>query len=1224
MIKNPKGSGGGGGKGGGGGGGRTPVEAPDTLRSIQYANVLDLVSEGEIGGLVNGAKSVYFDDTPLQNPDGTYNFTDVTLSTREGTQSQTSIDGFLAAEAEVPVGVEIKKDIPVVRSITNNNDTAVRVTISVPSLTNQSATTGDINGTNVEIAIDLQVDGGGFIAQELRKIYSSENITIGYGVATNTIDSDKFKVTVEWTKPTGTTEATCTFELQYRLVGEVDWNVQTTHTFVGKNTTSIIPTMATFAFNTNTYSPTESRTFEFELAYGQYEFRTLKTNGSAVTDSGSFIFGTTSRTGIAYGGSVTITGAEAYAPAYTDVISGKTTTKYQRTYRIALPIADQWDIRVRRITDDSTSSLLNNKTYWDSYTEIVDARLSYPNSALVGIQIDAKQFSRIPVRGYEIYGVKIKIPSNYNPLTRNYDGTWDGTFTTAWSDNPAWVLYDIVTNERYGIGSSISESMIDKWTLYSIAQYCDEPVEDGFGGYGPRFTCNLYLQTREEAYKVVANIASVFRSMVFWASGTIYASQDAPKDVTQIFAPANVIDGAFSYTGSAGNVRHTVALVSWNDPEENYLPKIEYVSDAEAIERYGVVQTEVYAIGCTSRGQAHRVGRSIIYSENYETETITFRAGIDSVFVQAGDIISVNDPNRAGLRLGGRVVTATTSSVTIDNAISIESGKTYELSVKLEDGSIETRTLNNSVGSASVLTFDTALSSAPLNYAMWIVSVNDVIAESWRVISITESSKNEVEISALQYRPDKYLAIEQDLVLEPLPVGVLQQGVPAAPTDFKITESLYLAGVGVVGIKATLSWSTSISAFNYSLTYRKDDENPKTITTFDNTIEIFPIDEGTYTFTLYSKNSLGRRSSAQVLVHDILGKTVPPLDVENFQLSPLGTIGLFTWGAATDLDVLVGGKVVFKFSPNPLADWENSQFLANEASGTATTVTLPLQTGIYFAKFVDSSGNYSTNATSIITNSASIISLNFVESIDADPDWSGAMTNVQYNATLAGLQLSSADLWDSDESIDSEEAIDYGAAGIASIGEYEMGSIDLGEVQTSRVSSNLFAYGFDVSDLWDSDELIDSTQLVDGDLNINSQSSIYVRFTDDDPTGTPIWSNWQTTTLADISARAFEFKLILESWDISHNILVESANATVDMPDRIEAENDIVSGTSSYVVTYNKPFMVSPALGLSAENMGTGDYYTLTSKDNTGFTIQFFDIGSNPISRTFDYIAKGY
>lgn len=1200
-----RGAGGGGGKGKGGSS-RVAVEAPDSLRSRQYANVLDLISEGEIEGLVDGLKSVYLDDTPLQNADESFNFSGIVVEGRTGTQGQTYIDGFAGAESESPVGVEVLQAVPVVRTINNANATAVRVTVSIPQLTQQNTTTGDINGTTVEMALDIQTDGGGFVSYPLRKIWKTEFFALG-NPSFNTVDAEKFNITVTWNPVNQYRPQTIYYKFQYRERGDTDWlDYEATafsgQPFISRSNSNVNQGWWGYSWYggiTSYNAPSsQTRTFNISLPEGQYDFRVLKTSGD---------------------GEVSITYGEGYFPDAIDVITGKTTSKYQRSYYVKLPEGTTWDIRLKRLTADSSTAALQNKTFWDSYTEVIDAKLSYPNSAIIGVQIDAEQFSRIPVRGYDIKGLKVQIPSNYNPLTRVYTGVWDGTFTTAWTDNPAWVFYDIVTNERYGLGDIIDSAMVDKWGLYTIARYCDELVSNGYGGLEPRFTCNLYLQTREQAYEVISNIASIFRAMIYWASGSIYASQDAPKDVTQIFTPANVLDGAFSYSGSSGKVRHSVALVSWNDPEDGYLPKIEYVADNDAIERYGVVQTELVAIGCTSRGQAARMGRWLIYSEQNETETITFKAGMDSVFIQAGDIIETNDPNRSGKRLGGRIASATTTQITLDANIAIESGKTYEISCKLPDGSIESRAITNAVGSTNTITVATAFTEAPQAYAMWIIAVSDLIPEQWRVISISEVDKNVVEITALSYRPDKYNAVEQDLVLQPLPISILRSGNPAIPSNVTVVESLYLAGIGVVGVKATISWNEVPQAVNYTVSYQTGSEAEVVVTTDRNSIDALPLTEGPYVFKVVATDNLGRKSSPAIVNQDILGKTIPPADVTDFAVAPLGSIGLFTWAQSTDLDVLVGGRVKFRYSPDLIATWDSAQDLVNEAAGNSTSITLPLQTGIYFARFIDSSGNLSSNSTSIITNSASVLSLNFVESVIGQPDWTGAKVNTQYSDEYGGLLLSSATLWDSDDLIDGDDDVDFGG-GVASNGSYYLGEIDLLSVQTLRLSSLVKARALDLTALWDSDELIDSTELVDSAYIGDVSANIWYRASQDGVN----YGDWQNSTLADVTARSYQFELRLISGTIYHSIVVESAEASIDVPDRIESGDDILSGTSDYVVTYTKPFIFNPAVGVSVQNMATGDYYSISNKSVNGFTISFYNASDVQISKTFDYIAKGY
>jgi predicted phage tail protein len=1225
MNKRIIGSGGGGKDDGGGG--RAPVEAPDTLRSIQYAKGLDAVSEGEIEGLVDGFKSVFLDDTPLQNADGTFNFSNVIIQQKTGTQSQSYMAGFDGAESENGVGTEVTQAASVTRTVTNTDATAVRVTLGFPSLNVRDITTGDLNGTSVEIAIDVQNNGGGFVPQILRNIYSSSVFSVASGVYTNTVDSAKFNFSVQWLGDFSTSRQTLTFELQYRLVGSGTWLTYTTSTFSGTKAVSSSGYNSLTGFVSDTsilladsYANTGTKSFSVELPEGNYEFRVNKTNG---TQSNQF----TSLSGITYGGAVSITYAEAFVPAYTDVISGKCTSRYQRAYRIELPVGGEWDIRVRRITADSAVTTLQNKTFWDSYTEIVDAKLRYPNTAYFGFKIDSKNFSNIPVRGYEIYGIKVQIPSNYDPLSRVYTGTWDGTFTTAWTDNPAWIFYDIVTNSRYGLGDMIDATQVDKWSLYTIAQYCDEFVPDGFGGIEPRFTCNMYIQTREEAYRVVSNIASIFRGIAYWSAGEITVSQDAPSDAVQLFTQSNIVGGQFNYSGSSGKVRHTVVLVSWNDPQDGYRQKVEYVADDEAIARYGIVQTEIAAIGCTSRGQANRVGKWMIYSEINETETISFTAGLDTVFCGVGSVIKTQDPIRSGKRFGGRTLTgSTTTSIVIDSAVTIETAKTYELSVILPDGTIETKSVTNGVGSASTLTVSSAYSAIPLDYAIWVLAANDLVPESWRIVAMSEVEKSQIQITALAYDSRKYDAVEQDLILEPLQTSLLSASQPQQVDNLTVTETLYLSGLSVVATKAIVSWNSSVGANTYRLEYRLSDENPVIVNGINtNTYEIAPIQEGVYTFSVFAVNALGRRSQASTTTETIYGKTTPPNDVTDFNMVALSGYAHLTWAQSTDLDVLVGGHLRIRFTPELVTPtWDSSIDIGQQIPGNATNTVLPLMTGSYLAKWVDSTGNLSEIAVAVSSNVASLLTLNVVETVTESPAFNGTKTNVAYDAERGGIKLTPSSLvseWALLSTLGNLSSI----GGIASTGEYLFdGSVDLGTVQTSRLSVSIEVLSFDANDLISFRGLISTWGLVSGGNLSDVGVMVYIRTTNDNPLGSPVWSEWQQFFVGDWTARAYQFKVVLFSGDINHNVIVKTLAVTVDMPDRDDFGEDIVSGTSPYAVTYTTPFIAAPSLAITAQNMATGDYYEITSKTVTGFTIVFKNSGGTNVSRTFDYHAKGY
>lgn len=1067
-----RGAGGGGGKGGGGSSkSRAPIESPDSLRSRQYARVIDLVSEGEIVGLVDGLKSVYLDDTPIQSPDGTVNFSGVVLETRPGTQSQAYIPGFPSVEAEVSVSTEVLYATSVTRSISNVNADAVRVTVSVPRLSYQNLSNGDLSGTYVSLAIDVQTDGGG------------------------------------------------------------------------------------------------------------------------------------------------------YVQALTDTISGKTTSRYQRSYRIELPGDGPWDIRVRRLTADSTQSNLANATWWDSYTEIIDSKLRYPNSALVGLAVDAEQFRAIPRRGYEIKGLKVRIPSNYDPDTRAYTGVWDGTFDVAWTDNPAWCFYDLLTSERYGLGAFLDEAQIDKWSLYTIGQYCDALVDDGFGGQEPRFTCNLYLQTRAEAYGVINAFASVFRGMVYWAGGAVAPVQDAPQDVAAMFAPANVVGGQFQYQGSSAKARHTVALVSWNDPDDRYRQKIEYVEDPDGIARYGVIQTEILAVGCTSRGQAHRLGRWLLYTERLESETVSFRAGLDGLAVAPGEIIQTTDPVRAGARMGGRIAAATASSVTLDAEVTIASGKTYTLWAALPDGTVESSAVTTGAGATATLAVSPAFSAAPQAFAIWVLAASDLVPESWRVLSITEIDRTQAEVVAVAYRPDKYDAVEADLVLEPLQTSSLNTQ-PGTPTDVQVTESLYLVNPAVVGARVTVSWLGQTPF--YELQWRRDGGNWTIVSTQASSTDIQPAEPGEYEFKLTAINAIGLRSATAEFGGTVYGLLAVPANVGGFALSAIGGAAHLSWSASADLDVIVGGHLRVRHTPETASpEWSAAVDIGPQIPGSATTAALPLVAGTYLAKWVDASGNESAAATGIVTDAPNVLAMNFVADAIEHPAFSGAKTDIGY--ATGGITLDSAETIDEQlTNIDTWPRLSA-LGGITTAGEYLFaGDVDLGSVQTSRLTAALAAEGYDMLDLIDERPLVDTWPSVDGSLINDVACTIHVRTTNDDPSGSPAWSAWQPFVVGDYTARAFQFKAVLETFYATHNILVTELAVTVDMPDRTESGEDIASGAGSYSVTYSLPFMVPPAVGITAQDMATGDYYAISGKDEMGFDIVFRNAGGSAVSRTFDFIARGY
>lgn len=644
----------------------TGTESANTLRSKARARLVELIGEGEIGGLVNGGHSIYFDSTPLLNELGQPNFKGITWDMRTGLPDQPYVNGATNVETPYSVETQVKNNgSNVQRTILEENADAVRVVVRIPALASQDASTGAISAASVAYAIDVRPYNGGW--QEMASVI---------------------------------------------------------------------------------------------------------------------------------------------------IFNQKTTSPYQRATRIPLPAGGYpWDIRVRRTFPDSTVTTLQNETWWESYTVLVEGKFTYPNSAFIYMEADAKQFgeSSIPTRRYDVYGLKIQVPTNYDPVTRTYTGIWDGTFKRAVSDNPAWVLYDLLTHDRYGLGEFVDPSRIDKFGAYQIAQYCDQMVpsgyKDGFGNtvYEPRYTFNGVINNREDAYKVVQSITTAFRGMAYWSIGQIFYSADMPADPVKLVAPADVIDGRFNYSGTAIKARHSVALISWNDPTDLYRPAVEAVVNEELIRKFGWRETSAAYIGCTSRGLANRYGRWILYTEEAETETVEYEASWDHAEVRPGNLVAIADPAKAQTRTGGRIAVTGTSWLTLDVPFEKVSGESYTLMVELPDGTVQSRPIVEfSDDNARVRVYPT-LTDAPVTGAMWVIMSQQVQPRLYRVLSVTESDKHTFKIQALFHDPTKYARVEEDLNLDPISYTRPKTAIKP-PTNLTAVESLYFQN-GVAKSRLSVSWT---------------------------------------------------------------------------------------------------------------------------------------------------------------------------------------------------------------------------------------------------------------------------------------------------------------------------------------------------------------------------------------------------------------------------------
>lgn len=662
----------------------------------------------------------------------------------------------------------------------------------------------------------------------------------------------------------------------------------------------------------------------------------------------------------------------AYQVALTSAFDGKTTQRYARSHRIDLPAARSgWSVRVVRMTANASSSTINDRTFVDAFTEVVDAKLRYPMSAVVGIKVDASQFQNIPTRAYDWKGRIIKVPSNYDADSRTYTGVWDGTFKLSWTDNPPWIFYDIVSNDRYGLGERIPAGWLDKWGLYQIARYCDELVPDGFGGQEPRFTCNVYLQTAADAYRVLQDLASTFRGIAYWASGSVFAVADMPGDPVYTFTSANVIDGRFNYVGSALNTRYTVALVSWNDLSDMGRQKVEYVEDRQALARYGLKQVEVSAFGCTSRGQANRVGKWLLLTSRMETRSVSFAVGLDACRVRPGSIIRVADQHLAGRRIGGRIREATATVVTVDAELGVRPGD--RLTVNLPSGVSETRIISTAVGqgltadmttftvdsteltadmvglpgTVLILTVTAPFTEVPEAECVWTLESETLSAQRFRVLSVKRKDGLIAEISAIQHEPGKFDNVDFGTRLDPAPITVIPPGVQPPPSDVQIT-SYSVIDQSYASHTAVFSWKAATSAVAYEAQWRRDNSEwvnlPRTGST---SIEVPNIYAGAFLCRVRALNALDIASIwASSMQTQLDGILAPPPMVTSLTATALVFAIRLRWGLPTSPSIIERTEIWYSEAPA----FSSAQKLGDFAFPQDTTTLMGLSAGarLYF------------------------------------------------------------------------------------------------------------------------------------------------------------------------------------------------------------------------------------------------------------------------------------
>lgn len=718
-------------------------------------------------------------------------------------------------------------------------------------------------------------------------------------------------------------------------------------------------------------------------------------------------------------------------------VTGKTTSGYERSHRIDLPQAGStWTIRLRKITTDANSAKIGDTMTLQSFTEVIDAKLRYPNTALLYIEFDSSQFNgSIPQISCEPRGRVIRVPDNYDPETRAYSGTWQGAFKWAWTDNPAWIFYDLVITDRFGLGNRLTAANIDKWTLYQVSQYCDQPVPDGKGGNGtePRYTCNVYVQERNDAYTVLRDFAAIFRGMTYWGGDQIVALADMPRDVDYAYTRANVIDGRFTYSSSTTKTRYTTALVSWSDPGNAYADAMEPVFEQPLVARYGFNQLEMTAIGCTRQSEANRKGRWGILTNNKD-RVVSFDVGLDGNIPQPGYIIAVSDELLSGKVMGGRISAVNGRVIKLDRVADAAAGD--RLILNLPSGASQSRTIQ--AVNAEFVTVTTAYSETPQAEAVWVVESDELYAQQYRVVSVSDNNDGTFSITGAWHDPDKYARIDTGAIIDQRPVSVIPPGNQSPPANIVISSfSVVQQNISVETMR--VSWDQAQNAIAYEAQWRRNDGNwvnvPRSST---NSFDVSGIYAGRYLVRVRAINAAEISSGWGYSEEKTLtGKVGNPPKPVGFVATPINWGIRLNWGfPANTGDTL---KTEIQYTAN--SDFSNPLLLSDVPYPSAEYTQLGLKAGQIFwyrAQLVDRTGNES-GFTDFVSGQASVDVSDITDSILEDMKDSEVFKDMMENAVDTSEKVAGM----ADDIKQANEELEQQAKDIAKNAQ------DVGKVQTS-------------------------------------------------------------------------------------------------------------------------------------------------------------------------------
>lgn len=1070
----------GGGKSGGSQSQRTPYEAPDNLLADSTARVLDVVSEGEIEGWADPAhpaKCIYFDDTPLQNPDGSYNFSGVWFELRTGTPNQEPVPGFSAVENEIGVSAEVKHSQPISRTITAEDVDAVRIKVGVNQLSTLDKNNGNLLGAQLDFSIDMQAGNGGWV----------------------TLGDPQFK--------------------------------------------------------------------------------------------------------------------------------GKTTSGYQRSYRIDLPPVRPVSIRVRRRTPDRVESNISDDLFFVSYTEIIDAKLRYPDTAYVALAIPAQVFGgRVPRRSYRLKGMKCWVPSNYDPVSRSYNEAviWDGTFKLAYSNNPAFFTYTVFLENRWGLGERIAPELVDKWRIYQIGKYCDENVPDGLGGWEPRFTMNGVMNTREAAYQVITQLSTAFRGVTYWGAGAVVPVQDAPADPVKLVTNANVVDGAFNYAGTGLNARKTAVVASFRTPDDHYKLKAGIVyEDHDAIQRYNRRQSDINLPFTTSRGEALRAAKWLVDTDTTQRETVNYQAGYDHAALRPGDRILISDKHRVGFRMGGRVLSIAEDrlSLSVDDPVTLQASETYSLLLANDLGDfVEASLASGQDGSLTTVNLSAPMAANIRPGTVFIMTASNLAPRQFRVLSNTPE-KHLFNIVALEDDPNKFARIEHGIRVDETAPYILP-GLSRPRPVVNITSQVFYRA-SPAGLVATISWQVqageAVAAFQIDFTDHlgvRRTIGEQAIQSVD--IALAGAHLGPFTVYIRARNVLNAWSEFASHTFVVDPELLVPGDVTSFRIRIANGQAFLTWSEG---DAHVIGYNL-RHAASAETPWDQAAMVAENVS--SRELSIPAVAGRFLIKAVSVFDRVSRNASEVSVAQELVTGFNFVEARDLGGEFSGELTEGLVRERGGLVLMKPRSMFEGRNMLAHGPLLlppDVMREEIFESSEV----IDLKSVHACRVSCTVRAYGFK----WDSSIFSGRDMFTERPLlgEVDGQWSLIteLQHTADDPTSDgAIWSDWARFSVDEIAARGFKFRARLAVEIAGISARIEGFSVSVDMPDRTEHGTDINCPQEGRSISFARPFRVRPRVHLAGQELPAGGRIVTTDVTPAGFQVRSFNADDQPISSSFDFTAFGY